>query len=233
VPKFDFTSAEGCLKALESPNLEARYLAFSKLTAMGAKAEGAIESYLKTVKEPRQKARAIWLFAKLPGEADEAVELATADKDPDIRVLGVRLARESGLDVAKLAPLAKDQAPEVRRELALSLRHSKSPAAARLWADLAMLHDGYDRWYLEALGIGADKQWDKFLEAYLAQASEPWKTPAGRDILWRSRAKQTPALLVKIIKDPATKEDDQPRYFRSLDFLSGPEKEAALKTLLE
>jgi hypothetical protein len=35
------------------------------------------------------------------------------------------------------------------------------------------------------------------------------------------------------MKDPATKEDDQPRYFRAFDFLSGPEKEAALKSLLE
>ena len=100
-------------------------------------------------------------------------------------------------------------------------------------AALAMQHDGRDRWYLEALGIGADKQWDAFLQAYLAKVSEPWKTPAGRDILWRSRAKQTPALLVKIIKDGATKEDEQPRYFRALDFLTGPEKEAALKSLLE
>jgi hypothetical protein len=35
------------------------------------------------------------------------------------------------------------------------------------------------------------------------------------------------------MKDPTTKEDDQPRYFRAFDFLSGPEKEAALKSLLE
>ena len=34
---------------------------------------------------------------------------------------------------------------------------------------------------------------------------------------------------MKIIKDPATKEADQPRYFRAFDFLTGPEKEAALK----
>ena len=74
---------------------------------------------------------------------------------------------------------------------------------------------------------------EQTLDAYLAKASEPWKTPAGTDILWRSRAKKTPELLVKIIKDPATKEDDQPRYFRALDFLAGPEKEAALKSLLE
>ena len=115
----------------------------------------------------------------------------------------------------------------------IALRHSKSPAAPGLWADLAMQHDGKDRWYLEALGIAADKQWDAYLDAYLAKASEPWKTEAGRDILWRSRAKKTPDLLVKIMKDPATKEDDQPRFFRAFDFLSGPEKEAALKSLLE
>src|SRR5207249_741770 len=101
----------------------------------------------------------------------------------------------------------------------------------RFWATLAALHDGKDRWYLEALGIGAAKNWDACLAAYLSLVSEPWKTPAGRDIIWRSRAKQTPALLVKIIKE--AKEDEQPRYFRALDFLSGPEKEAALKSLLE
>jgi hypothetical protein len=117
--------------------------------------------------------------------------------------------------------------------LAIALRHSKSPAAASLWAELAAQYDGNDRWYLEALGLAADKQWDAFLDAYLAKTSEPWKTPAGKGIIWRSRAKQTPALLVKIIKDPATTESDQPRYFRALDFLAGPEKEAALKTLLE
>src|SRR5262249_44337744 len=135
---------------------------FSNLAAMGMKADGAIETYLDKVKEPRHKARAVWLFAKLPGEAEEAVKLAIADNNADLRVLGVRLARELGLDLSKLAALTKDRAPEVRRELAISLRHSKSPAAAGIWADLAMQHDGRDRWYVEALGIGADKQWDEF-----------------------------------------------------------------------
>jgi hypothetical protein len=129
--------------------------------------------------------------------------------------------------------LLNDKAPEVRRECAIALRHSKHPEAAELWATLAMQYHGGDRWYLEALGIGADKQWNAFLDAYLAKASEPWKTAAGRDILWRSRAKKTPELLVKMIKDPETKETEQARYFRALDFLEGSEKEAALKSLLE
>jgi putative membrane-bound dehydrogenase-like protein len=233
VPKFDFATAEGCLKALESPNLEARYLAFTGLVSLGEKAHHPIEESAEKTNDPRLKARLLYALAQLEGEAEEAVEMALADKDPDLRVTGVRIARQVGMDVAQFANLVKDSSPQVRRELAISLRHSKSPAAAAIWADLATQHDAKDRWYLEALGIAADKQWDAFLDAYLAKASEPWKTPAGRDILWRSRAKKTPELLVKIMKDPATKEDDQPRYFRALDFLAGPEKEAALKSLLE
>jgi hypothetical protein len=170
------------------------------------------------------------------GQSKPIHELVTAESknaDPNLRVAALRIAREYHVDLALYASAASDAAPEVRRELAIALRHSKSPLAASLWADLAMQYDGHDRWYLEALGIGADQQWDAFLDAYLAKASEPWKTDAGRDILWRSRAKKTPALLVKIIKDPATKETEAARYFRALDFLSGSEKEAALKSLLE
>jgi hypothetical protein len=137
------------------------------------------------------------------------------------------------LDLASYASLAKDSAPEVRRELAIALRHSKSPLAPGLWAELATQHDGNDRWYLEALGISADRQWDAYLDAFLSKVSEPWRTPAGRAVIWRSRAKKTPALLVRIIKDPSTTDEEQKRYFRALDFLSGPEKDAALKSLLE
>jgi hypothetical protein len=200
---------------------------------MGDKAHHPLEELAEKTDNPRLKARALWALSKLPGEGDEAVELAIADKTPDLRITGIRIARQLGLDMKAIAALAKDPAPEVRRELAIALRHNKTPQAANLWADLAMQYDGHDRWYLEALGIGADKQWDAYLDAYLVKASEPWKTPAGRDILWRSRAKKTPELLVKIIKDPATKEDEQPRYFRALEFLAGAEKDAALKSLLE
>jgi putative membrane-bound dehydrogenase-like protein len=232
-PKFDFATADGCLKALENPCLEVRYLAFTALAEMGEKAHHPMEEYAEKATEPRLKARALWALAKLPGEGEEAVEIALADKNPDLRVMGLRLARELHMDPATFSKLAKDSAPEVRRELAISLRHCKSPAAADMWANLALAHDGRDRWYLEALGIAADKQWDAFLDAYLAKASEPWKTAAGRDVLWRSRAKKTPDLLVKIVKDPATSEEEQARYFRAFDFLAGPEKEAALKGLLE
>ena len=203
-----------------------------------AAARPIYEAFLQAT-DPRQKARLMYCGAAVVTKAgnrkplEELVENEIKNADRDVRVTAIRIARQYDVDLTKYASAAKDTAPEVRRELALALRHSKSPDAAGLWADLAMQHDGKDRWYLEALGIAADQQWDAYLDAYLAKASEPWKSPAGRDILWRSRAKKTPELLVKIMKDPATKETDQPRYFRAFDFLSGPEKEAALKSLLE
>ncbi len=128
--------------------------------------------------------------------------------------------------------LAHDSSAQVRRECALALRHNTSPEAPKLWAQLAAQYDGKDRWYLEALGIGADRQWDSFLEAWLAEAGPQTDTPAGRSIIWRSRSKKTPALLARIIKDKSLSTAEREHYFRALDFVSGPEKDAALIELL-
>jgi putative membrane-bound dehydrogenase-like protein len=238
-PKYDFTTTAGAIEALKSPALSVRYLAFSSLLKQGASAAQPIYRAFLKESEPRQKARLMYCGAAIvhgAGQFKPIEELVTNEiknVDPDLRVAAIRIARQYHVDLTRYASAVRDSASEVRRELALSLRHSKSPEAPGLWTELATQHDGHDRWYLEALGVGANQQWDAFLDAYLAKNSEPWKTPAGRDIIWRSRAKQTPALLVKIIKDLATTEDEQPRYFRALDFLSGAEKEAALKSLLE
>jgi hypothetical protein len=239
VPKIDFSTVDGLIDGLKSPALSVRYLAFTGLLKQrqGNATGRALRTAYQSTDDPRFKARILWCGAACNANAgqsgDVGLSVALKDSNPDLRVMSIRLARLYGLDISTVAAAAKDPSPEVRRELAISLHHNNSPLAANLWADLAAQHDGHDRWYLEALGIAADKQWDAFLDAYLAKTSEPWKSPAGRDILWRSRAKQTPSLLVKIIKDPATTESDQPRYFRALDFLSGIEKDAALKTLLE
>jgi hypothetical protein len=124
--------------------------------------------------------------------------------------------------------LVNDPSAAVRRECALSLRHSKSPEAPALWTELAKQYDGKDRWYLEALGIGADKNEDAFFDAWLAAVGDKWNTPTGRDIVWRSRSKKTPALLAKIVTDKSTPEAEKAKYMRAMDFQTGPEKEQAL-----
>jgi hypothetical protein len=182
--------------------------------------------------DPRLRARALHLLARIQGSEKKYVEQALKDSSPDIRITGLRIARENKLEpFPYVTLLAKDLSPQVRRECAIALRHNPSPAAPKLWAQLAQQYDGKDRWYLEALGVGADQQWDPFLEAWLAEAGQKWNTPAGRDIIWRSRSKKTPALIVKLVNDKSTPENERARYFRSLDFISGPEKDAAMAEL--
>ena len=234
VPALDLRTARGAVAALQSPNHETRYLAWMALHTLGRKAEPELLKLWDSKTAPaRQRARALHLLAQINGRAAATVAAALKDSDPDLRIAGLRIAREQKLDVIPLVRgLGHDSSVQVRREAILALRHHTSPDAPALWAELARQHDGHDRWYLEALGLGADGRWDACLSAYLTAVGTQWNTPSGRDIIWRSRAKQTPALLVKLINDPATPEAAKPRYLRAFDFQSGPEKDAALLELI-
>jgi hypothetical protein len=232
-PKYDFATTDGAAAALNSPNLSVRYMAWTALQAKGKEALPALAKLAKETDNPRVKARALWAAGKVAGNGPAVVAEALKDANPDIRIVGIRLARQLMLDIATLKPLTNDPAPEVRRELCIAIRHKQGDDAKAMWTELALKHDGKDRWYLEALGIAADKQWDAYLDSYLAKVGDSWNTPAGRDIVWRSRAKKSPALLAKIVLDPSTGDKDLPRYMRAFDFLAGPEKEAALKSLTQ
>lgn len=232
VPAIDLASPAGAAAALRSPNLATRFLAWQSLSAFGPKAAAPLQD-LWNDGNPRIRARALHLLARLPENQASALQAALSDPDADLRITGLRIARALRLDVLPLVrQLVRDPSPQVRRECAIALRHLRAPEAARLWSTLALQHDGSDRWYLEALGIGADGQWDAFLAAYLEAAGDATRTPGGRDLIWRSRANQTPALLARILKDPATPEAEKPRYFRAFDFQTGPAKDAALVELL-
>ena len=96
-------------------------------------------------------------------------------EDANIRITGIRIARLMKKDILPVATkLVKDPSPQVRRELIIALRGKKSVEAARLWTDLALQYDGKDRWYLEALGIGADKNWDQYFSTWKQQVGDDW-----------------------------------------------------------
>lgn len=227
-PKVNVKSARGAVAALQSPNMSARYLAWTALNQMQGKAEKELLK-LWTSPNSRMRARAINLLARIKGSEQKYVEAALADPDMNIRITGLRLARSLKLDVIPyVQQLAKDPSAQVRRECAIALRHNKAPEAARLWTALAQRHDGKDRWYLEALGIGMDQQEDKFFQAWLAAVGDQWNSPAGRDIIWRSRSSKAAPLLAQIILNKSTTSKEREHYMRSLDFIKGPEKDAAL-----
>jgi len=230
VPRFDFETATGAVAALRNPAFSVRYLAWKSLQAMGAGARAALEPLLSS-DNARFRARALWLLARIEGEQQEAVDRALADPQPRVRVMGLRLARQLEADpLPRVRQMAHDRSPQVRRQAALVLQGHRSVAKAKLWAELASQHDGRDRWYVEALGIAADGDWDACLAAWLARVGDGWDSPAGRDILWRSRSRATPAYLARLVlagKDRTT----VARYLRAFDFLAGDTRERALKKI--
>ena len=228
----DVNTAEGAVAALQNPNGATRYLAWQQLHTMGAAAEPALLKLWSSA-DSRMRARALWLLARIKGKEETYIKQALADKDADIRITGLRAARQIMPDVFPfIQMLANDADPQVLREAAIALHHNTSPQAPALWAQLASKYDGKDRWYLEALGIGADNQWDAFLQAW-QQKNGGVNSAAGRDIVWRSRSAIALPFLSTFITDEATASGDRLKYFRAFDFISSPKKESILLAMFD
>ncbi|MBC8032780.1 MAG: c-type cytochrome [Chitinophagaceae bacterium] len=233
VPQQDYSTASGAITALQNPNLAVRHHAWLVLQNMGASAVPELEKVWHSKLHDRVRARAFWALVKLPG-GDKYIREAAGDSNPDVRMAALRAARElkiNAIDIVSL--LVADKEPQVRRECALALRHLRDARAASLWAQLANQHDGTDRWYLEALGIGADGQWDAFFTAYLALNPSPLKTDAGRDIVWRARTDKAVPLLATLAADESAELKARLRYFRAFDFNKGPLKSSYLLHMIQ
>jgi putative membrane-bound dehydrogenase-like protein len=215
----DFSSPDGAALALSSPNMATRYLAWEKLKSYGDKAEKPLVKLLKS-ENPRVRARMLWFLSKMEGKSKKYLETGFADKDADVRIASIRMARQTNVDfVSNLKKLAKDGEPQVRREVAIALRALPSSAeTAQIWADLATQYDGKDRWYLEALGIGADTHGDDFFKVWKEKVGTNWNTEAGRNLVWRARNPLALPLLGILIADETTPKADIAKYFRAFDF---------------
>ena len=239
-PRADVSTAAGAIAALQSPNIPTQFFAWQALSKMGGAAEPALLGLWKS-ENPRFRARALGLLARIPGKGLGHLRAALGDTNSDVRIAAVRFCttlERSGVidsspldeDPALVGKMLRDPSPQVRRQIALSLAHAKK--IAPLWAALAQQHDGKDRWYLEALGIGALGSEDECFDAWLAAVGEKWNTPAGRDIIWRLRSAKNAGFLAKILADKSIAETDKPRYLRAFDFLpASDDKTKALVTL--
>lgn len=232
VPKVKVDSPKGALAAFLNPCQAVRYLAHqATLGGRGDNDQVFMDAWDSA--EPSLKARLNWILFMLNEpfirrDYEKANDESPIDKDD---IAGVRALRRFGLNPMKSgrAKVMIDGDIQIRGEMAVSLRNENFDGAANDWAELATKHDAKDRWYLEALGIGAANKWDACLDAWLEKVGDNWNTPAGRDIIWRSRAKKTPGLLAKIILDESIPTGDLPRYLRAFDFQTkGPELDAAL-----
>lgn len=230
-PKVDVSTVEGAIEALKSPNLAARYMAWTALHEMGQQAVPALVKMVEEDPNPRFRARALWLLSKAPGT--DAIQTfygalkPGAESTEDLRIVVMRAIREMRQPGTVLPGGLQDSA-QLRRDVVISLRGKHSDSSDVMWARVAQLHQATDRWHLEALGIGADGRWDQRLAAYFKIVPKAIDTDAGRDIIWRSRASQTPQLLVQILSSPETTLEKCPRYLRAFDFLAGSTKDDAL-----
>ncbi|HYG18205.1 MAG TPA: PVC-type heme-binding CxxCH protein, partial [Ohtaekwangia sp.] len=230
VEAADLSSAEGAVDALKNPNIETRYLAWQVLRQADEKAMPALQQLWRS-ENPVFKARALWLLGSYE-DNDEILREALQDKNPDIRIAAIKAVLQHEKNaVSLLSTLATDPDPGVRREVATALRYNDTPEGAKVWVTLAKQYDGTDRWYLEALGIGADLHADLYFDAWRKAVTIDLKNKAHQDIIWRSRSEKALPFLADLIKQTDERKAIE-HYFRAFDFHKAASKTVILSSLV-
>ena len=227
VPTADFGTVAGSVAAIASPNLCTRAMALEHLTKQPQDAAAALAKAFESAADSKLRARFAWAAGMLPGQAGAWITRLAAEKDEAFRIIALRMCRLTKGDVLGLVEkLSTDPSVGVRRECAIALKGLAGERADRAWASLAAQHKAGDRWELEALGIGADgvhglggpTLWDGRLAAWLTEIDGQWKTPAAREIIWRSRAAGSAQMICELIGDQATTTTESLALVRALAF---------------
>ena len=231
IPQYDLSTPRGAVVALRNPCQSVRYLAWQALNKFGPEATEAL-TQMAGDPNPRYRARALWLLSQVPGRASEALSAAATDADENVRAMTARMARRHPQLLGEwLAMLMEDSSDMVRREAAIALRDYPREDAPIIWAELAARHRRGDRWYLEALGIAAEGRWNECLAAWRELVGDQWNSPAGQDIVWRSRGDKSSELIAQLLQDPGLDGVQVLRLFRALDFQPAEQRAAAMRQL--
>ncbi|MBL9206506.1 MAG: HEAT repeat domain-containing protein, partial [Opitutaceae bacterium] len=156
-------SPEGALAALRSPAPNVRHEGQLTVRSLAANSPALAQPLVQALHDdpnPYLRARGAWLLTALGAKGQPQLESLLGNPDPQQRILGLRVLRQSGFDFvaqpALLERLVRDPSVAVRRETALMLRplpHAKKQP----WVEqLFLTCDGTDRTYLEACGLAAE-----------------------------------------------------------------------------
>lgn len=230
IDKIETVSLSGAIEALKSPNAATRYLGWTALDNAGSDGEEKLLTLWNSEDEVMQ-ARALWLLSRID---QEHLEAGLQHSNPLIRTTAIRVARQlyPGQLADMVIPLLNDSSAKVRREIAIALREMQAHLVPSKWAQLASQHDGEDRWYLEALGIGAAGRWESCFEVWLSQVGEEWNTAPGRDIIWRARCDASFQKLLTLLQDTSLPIAELARFLRATDFHEINNKDEQLAQLL-
>ena len=188
IPKIDLTNINGQITALRSPAINTRYLGFKSLKSQGEKASNYVFKQLDDANK-WIAARAVWLLPYMGDQGIDACIKMLEDENSDQRVVAYRSLRRAGHDMIPHARrMCKDKSPQVRREIALSLRDLPAEKTKDIFIELAKRCDTTDKNSLEAIGLGAAKQesiiWRAIKNELHPDSSDKWSDHFAR-LTWR------------------------------------------------
>lgn len=192
-PRIDLSTTEGQIGALLNPAINVRNLGFEKLSAQGGQVVDDVKKILDS-DNPYHRSRAVWLLARLGDKGRSTlVDILKKEPDPRLRVVAYRALKNDGESLLKYAAIAVgDPSPQVRREVAISLRDVPWEESGSLIKKIYKGYDGKDRWYLEALGTAMDgKQGAAYADLLPDQPKDPtnW-SDAFASLVWRIHPKE-------------------------------------------
>ena len=120
--RVDISTAAGRAEALASPSQAMRFAAHSMFLEMGADGIAELDGLLSSSNRIL-RARVLWLLGAAGGRGLARVLEERESTDLEFRVLAVRLLQRYHPDFpSAVEALARDENPQVRREVALGLR---------------------------------------------------------------------------------------------------------------
>ena len=102
---------------------------------------------------------------------------------------------------------------------------------AQRWAQLADKYRTGDRWFLEALGIGAEGNWDRCLETLLSANPDWQQSQRLREIVWRSRGKDSANLMADLLHTGKIETQRVANFFRAIDLQTSKISSERLKKM--
>ena len=157
-PKIDLKNVKGQIMALRSSAINTRHLGFQSLKSQGEKVSDHI---LKQLDDDNKwiAARSVWLLPHIGDKGIKACIKMLGSDDSDERVVAYRSLRRAGHDMIPHAKrMCTDPSPQVRREIALSLRDIPAEKTKEIFVELAKRCNTDDKNSLESIGLGAAKQ---------------------------------------------------------------------------
>ncbi|MGH9341545.1 MAG: PVC-type heme-binding CxxCH protein [Acidobacteriota bacterium] len=221
-PEIDLSTAKGRAEALASPAQSVRYLAHSRFREMGT---GSVPELATLVErgDGVLKARALWLLGAAGPNGLEEVLAEVKSVDDRFRLLAVRILKENHPDFASVVqPLLHDSSPQVRRQIALGLRDLSAEQSVGPLLELALQYGGKDRWYLEALAIGAQGKENQLYHRLRQAFSDRWDSRLAR-LIWVLRPSAAVDFLKSAARDSSLSSSQREEAVEALGVLPSPE----------